>query len=147
MPCSCLVTVRALVYLSRLQNIDMVSISRYLVNIVSTSCRNWNPDIESSLVPGNPLISLIIVRLLVNTVAHSVSRHVHRLEVSYRFGSSKYLFSESIHLTYGRIVTPCVVDVGVCCLLCMKLLAHSCCSYFWIIIGSRPISFPSLFPP
>jgi len=39
-PCSCLTTVRALVYLTHLQNIDIVSISRYLVNIISISYRN-----------------------------------------------------------------------------------------------------------
>ena len=54
LPCSCMVTycscACSLVYLTHLRHIDIVSISQYMVNIVSISYRNVNPDIESSVM-------------------------------------------------------------------------------------------------
>jgi len=58
--------VRLYILYTHLLNTDIVSISQYLVNILSISYRNWNPDIESSLLDSNCKRKNIIIALTIN---------------------------------------------------------------------------------
>jgi len=114
--CSRLVTVRELVYLTHLQNIDIVSISRYLVNIVAIwSYRNWNPDIESSLLR-------MMRSVYVTKDSVTAQKNLMHRKFTYWFLSTHKLFSLFLRNDMAELYEFLLLDFWIFKIKCWPIL-------------------------